>query len=449
MKSVLTTVSAFLLPLCAFGQGSILENYVKEGLQANLGIIKEQLQLERQNLNVAEAKAQYLPTVAFEASYLLAQGGRKIEIPVGSLVNPIYGALNEITGTNNFPVDLADVSEQLAPNNFHETKIRVIQPLFNTSIYYNHKAQEGLVSVQQAKINAYQLELAKEIKVGYFNYLKTLEVLKVLDNTEETLQEVLRFNRKLVQYDKATADAVASVEFELSRLQSERAGMRQQSEVAKAFFNSLLNRDLTTEVEVDQSLPVRSDVAELPDQLKVQALQRRPELLQLQEAIKTNQIVTELNRRSKLPTVGLDLSTGYQGFGYKFNSDQYLTTLGVGLTWTLYSGKQRDIRVQQSEVETLKLEKDRAMVRQQIELQITQAWHALQAAGEQLRAEQSARRSARTSFDIIRSKYENEQALLVEYLDARAKMTNAGIAVAIAEYDQLIRRAELDQAIGL
>ena len=449
MKSITTTVIGLLLTVLAMGQSSTLEAYIKEGLNANLGIIREQLQLERQGLNVAEAKGQYLPTVSFEASYLLASGGRKIEIPVGSLVNPIYTALNDITGTNNFPVDLDDVSEQLAPNNFHETRIRVIQPLFNTSIYYNHKAQEGLISVQEAKIKAYQLELVKEIKVGYYNYLKTLEVLEVLDNTEATLEEVLRFNRTLVQYDKATADAVASVEFELSRLDSERAGIRQQSEVAKAFFNSLLNRELSAEILVDPDLSPGPDRAELASELKARALQQRPELQQLQEAIKTNQVLTELNRRSKLPTVSAELSSGFQGFGYKFNSDQFLTTFGVGLNWTLYDGKKRDIRVQQSEVETLKLEQDREVIRQQIGLQVTQAWYALQAANEKIIAEKAALVSAQTSFDIIRSKYENEQALLVEYLDARNKVTNAGISVAISEYDLLIRRAELDQAIGL
>lgn len=69
---------------------------------------------------------------------------------MGDLLNPVYATLNQLTGTSSFP-QIANVNEQFLPNNFHETKLRVIQPLFNPEIYFNYKAQKELTTVQQAQ----------------------------------------------------------------------------------------------------------------------------------------------------------------------------------------------------------------------------------------------------------------------------------------------------------
>ncbi len=430
-------------------QPSVLEKYLQMGIQQNLRLYKEALNLQDHRLAVEEARGKYLPTVSFEASYLLAEGGRSIEIPIGSLVNPIHRTLNELTGSNNFPTAIPNADEQLTPSNFHNTNFRVSQPLFNTSIYYNHKAREHQVSAQEARIAAFQSQLRKDIQVTYFNYLKTGEVLRIYDTTEVLLEEVLRFNEKLVTYDKATDDIVAAVEFELQKLESDRAELQQQRQVLQSLFNSYLNRNLDQPIEEETNTKAVFDRRQRLDELKKKALTDRHELRQVQEAIRAGQVLTELNEKSRLPTLGLEATVGFQGFGYAFSQDQFLVTLGIGLNWTIYEGRQRNLKIQRAQVQTQQLRKDLEMIEQQIEMQVIQAWYAVTAAERKLQAEEAAARSAKRSFDIIQRKYQNEQALLVEYLDGRTKFTNARIAVAAAHYDLLIRQAELERAIAL
>jgi outer membrane protein len=43
----------------------------------------------------------FLPTVSFNASYTVADGGRILEIPFGDMLNPIYNNLNQINQTLN------------------------------------------------------------------------------------------------------------------------------------------------------------------------------------------------------------------------------------------------------------------------------------------------------------------------------------------------------------
>ena len=121
-------------------QSSILEKYIQHGLANNLALKQENFSIQKSLASLEEAKGLFMPQVSFIANYTTARGGRSIAFPVGDLLNPVYSTLNQLTGTSNFPT-IANVNEQFLPNNFHETKIRIIQPLFNSDIYYNYKAK--------------------------------------------------------------------------------------------------------------------------------------------------------------------------------------------------------------------------------------------------------------------------------------------------------------------
>ncbi|MEL6719004.1 MAG: TolC family protein [Bacteroidota bacterium] len=437
-----------LLASSLAAQESILSQYIGEGLSNNLNLIKEQVTLSQQQAKVDEAYGNFLPTVGLQADYLLAAGGRNLNFPIGDIMNPVYGTLNQLTGENRFPTDLENVNEQFLPNNFHDTRLVISQPLFNSSIYFNHKAQEQLVSIQDAKIEAYKAELKSEIKQAYHSYMKTASVLAIYDSTEVLLRELLRTNKKLVKYDKATEDVIYSVEYELQKLDSDRANILQQRILAKTYFNTLLNRSLDAEIEEDQSIRVRNIQKIDANTLLNTALQNRSEIKQIERGILASQIAEELQQRSNLPTLGLQVQAGFQGFGYTFE-DQAYATVGFGLQWNIFDGKQKQNRLQQTQLETQKLRQDLAIVKQQIELQIREAWYGVQAAKQKLQAEQAALTSAEKSFRIIQKRYGADKAILVEYLDAKTKMTNARIAVSVSEYDLLIQQAKLERSLAL
>ena len=442
----LFTLSCFI-PFLSLAQQPVLEKYIQLGLAENLQVQKNGLAIEKQQYKIAEAKANRLPVVSFDPSYILAAGGRRLEFPIGDLFNPAYQALNQLTQSNSFPTDLENVDEQLTPNNFHDTRLYASYPLFNPAIYYNIKAQEQLISVEQAKINAFQVGLRKDIKVAYYNYFKTFEVLNILNTSEKLLNEVYRFNEKLVKYDKATKDVLSGVKFEIAQLNSNRATIINQQAVAKAYFNGLLNRDFEAEIlRTESSIPTSSS-KEITT-LRKDALNNRPELQQIDNAIKAKQIVTQIKEKSLLPTLAEQGTAGFQGNGYKFNGDQALATIALGAKWTIYDGKKRKQQIEQTKVETLELQQDYKIIRQQIELQVINAWHNLKAAEQKVVANQAAVENALTNFEFIQKRYENEKAILIELLDAQTKMTNAQIQLSIAQYDVLIMEVELERTVS-
>ena len=428
---------------------SILNEYVELGKKNNLALKQEDFMLAKSMEALREAKGLFLPSVYFNASYTLAEGGRTIDIPIGDLMNPVYTSLNGLTGSQNFPTDLPNTSEQLLPDKFHDTRLEFRLPIFNTDIYYNYKAKSALISVQQAQRDAYEKELVKEIKTGYYQYLQTLEVLNIYDSTETVLKELVKVNESLVKNGKATHDAVYHAQYELSDLHSQKAEAYRQHQLAKSYFNFLLNRELGDSIQADQSITFFNKTIDGLESLQDQAIQNRDELQQVHYGLEANQNLVQLAKGYKLPKLSVGGAAGFQGFGYHFDNKQDYGLLQFNLSVPLFTGKSNNAKIQQATIEVNRMRTREQELQEQIRVQVVDAYRNLQAIQTTVEARTAGAKSAAESFKIIKRKYEEGKAILVEYLDARTKFTNSQISLAISQYDVLIREAELQRVLAL
>jgi len=430
------------------GQENILYEYIKVGLENNLALKQEHLGVEKSLEALIQARGMFMPDISFNANYNLATGGRTIDFPAGDLLNSIHGTLNELTDSNQFPTDLQNVNEPLLPNDFHDTFLQFRQPLFNSDIFYQYKANKELVSVQEAKRNAFRQELIKEIKVGYYKYLQALELRQVYDTTEILLRELLRINQRLFENDKVTKDAVYSARFELDQLESQQAEAFKRVSTARSYFNFLLNRDLDHSIRVDENIMLGQNIVQDLDDLRQKALLRREELKQTERAIDANQYILKLNQGSRIPQLSMGARTGFQGFGYAFDGDQDYALMQFGLEFPIFRGFQNKSKIQESRIELERWQSRHTELKKKVQLQVSEAYRDLNAARKTYQARQSAVTSAGNSFEIIRRKYRENMVLLVEFLDARTKYTNAQLELAVAKYDVLVKNAVLERTIS-
>ncbi|MFK7935059.1 MAG: TolC family protein, partial [Saprospiraceae bacterium] len=237
-------------PLFSYAQSSVLDQYVQVGLQNNANVRTQNLRVNQQTAALNEAKGLNLPQVSFNATYSMAAGGRRLEFPVGDLLNPVYSTLNDITGQAAFP-QIDNVSETFLPHNFQETKIRVQQNLFNRDIQHNYRAQEQLLNLENAKRETVAADLEKDIRMAYVQYLQANRVTDIYAAAETLVREVLRVNESLVRNGKATRDVIYDAQFELDKIAQEQATAQQNIQAARAYFNYLLQRDLNETVQID------------------------------------------------------------------------------------------------------------------------------------------------------------------------------------------------------
>ncbi|MDX1911500.1 MAG: TolC family protein, partial [Saprospiraceae bacterium] len=387
------------------------------------------------------------------ANYTLAAGGRKIDFPIGDLLNPVYDGLYQIrTGDPNgkSPIQLENEQIQFLPNNFHETKINFAYPIFNSDLKYNREIQTHLLQGKNAEKAAGEQALRYEITSAYLNYLRALEAEKIWKNTRTVLSELKRFNESLVKNNVATRDIIATADYELSKVEQEVFSLRSQQNNARAYFNYLINKDLQAEVIADTLLLQTALPDYQPGTLVEQSLENRAEL----DALRAGEqaAATDIRRNaanSKLPDFYLGGSIGFQGFGYTFNKDQAYALAQVGLTYDLFDGGLRKSKTQEARLQAEAIRNQTEQVKQQIALQVTAAWNDLEAAQNAFEAGRSALRSAEESFRIVNNKYRAGQALLLEFLDAQNRVTTARLQQLLAWSDVLLKEAALRKAAGI
>lgn len=428
----------------------VLENYVREGLANNLALRQESLEISRVTESLNQARSLFYPRVAFNPTYSVAAGGRRLQFPVGDLLNPVYRTLNQMAGNDRFPTNIPNVNELLAPNNFHDTKLTVQYALFNTDIQYNYLIQKQLLSAQEARKRVVENELRYNIATAYYQYLQTLDAVRILDNARKVLNELARLNEKLVSNNVATKEVVTSARYEISNVDQQMAGAEKNRETARAYFNFLLNRDLTAEVQVDSSLTrILPESTENLADLQQTALRGRQELAQLGGSLRASQTAVRLNEaNATIPNLYVGANGGFQGFGYTFRNQAYIVAL-VGLQWDIFRGYEKRSKIQQAKVQTDLLQTRLQEVQRQIQLQVLQAYYDLGAANESLAATQSGMANADQTFRVIDSKYRNGQSLLIEFLRYQNDRLTAQLQHSLARMDVLVKRAALDRAVAV
>ncbi|WP_431211907.1 hypothetical protein ACQ86N_39985 [Puia sp. P3] len=83
--------------------GTILDQYIRLGLDSNLALHQRNFDLQRSRLDLKRARSLFYPQAGLSSQYTLANGGRTIDIPIGDLLNGAYSTLNQLTNSKKFP----------------------------------------------------------------------------------------------------------------------------------------------------------------------------------------------------------------------------------------------------------------------------------------------------------------------------------------------------------
>lgn len=437
----------------SYGQ-DILQSYIDTALQNNLALQKKQIDYRQQVAVLQEAKARFLPTLSLQARLSAAREGRVISIPVGDLVNPVYSNLNTL---NQFGVMLSDNYPEIPPypkisnveENFlrrqeQETVVRLQAPVYNPTVFANRRLQGKLTQAEAVSVDAYRRELVKEVKLAYYRYLQATEGVSLYENTRQLLQENVRTTESLYENHQVTLDQVYAAQARQRQVEQQLAVARQQENSARAYFNFLLNRPLEAKVSIAAARDLPTSVVAL-EQAKRQAMLGKEELQHLDFAQQATEESVRLRKAAFLPSINLQADYGVQGVDYNLDDDSDFFLGSLVLSWTLFDRSARQ-RVEQATLDLQRLQRQQEETEGQLQLQVIDAWYALQSAREQYEQAEAEVEAAGRAFRLVDKKYRQGQANQLALSDARTNMTNAENRLIIARYGVHMRVAELEYA---
>ncbi len=437
----------FFYSIVLFAQNNILDSYIKMGLKENLALQQKEFSFKQSIAALDEARGMFFPAISINARYTRAGGGRTINFPVGDLFNPIYKTLNALTHSNLFPTNLPNQIIPFLREKEHDTKLSLVLPIIQPALFYNYGIKSDLSKIKKIEKHIYARKLIADIKVAYFNYLKTIQVNQIFLSTINLVKENLRVSKSLYKNDKVTIDVVYRAKAELSEVEQKQMEAEKNIDLAKSYFNFLLNRPFDSEIETggtfDNKLPVKIETIENI------ALKNREEFSQLKLAEDVAEGNSSLVKSKYLPGVVLAVDYGFQGEKYKFTKDDDYWMASLVLQWNLFNGFQDKAKAEQAELESQKLRMQVLEVQNQIRLQVKEVVKNFKIAKKTIKTTRERLESFQKSFKIINKKFNEGMVPQIEYLDARNKLTQAEVQAIIAKYDYKQKYAKLEQAAAL
>jgi len=421
----------------------ILETYIQEGLANNLVLKEKNASLDQSLLALKDAKSFFLPSMDFGASYTLAEGGRTIAFPVGDLLNPVYATLNKLTASSKFP-QIDNVSEQLLPDNFYDTRFRTTLPILNTDIKYQNQIRKEQVNWNSYQVEIYRATLIQDIRVAYFSFCAAHSSIEILKNTLQLVTQNLKDTRSLVENGKGLPASVLRAESELEQVKSMLLEAENKTVNAAQYLNFLVNRPL------EQSVPFEAiplDLSQLDLLLTEDIQEQNPELRAMKSMESIQQTLLKSGKNYWVPKISTYADLGSQGFDWSFDSQSRYLMGGLSLSVPVFQGGRNQNQIQKNVIGLESIQRQKELVNQKLNLSLQIQKNEVKTLLAGLQSAEKKLLAATAYLKLIDSGFKEGSQSLLEFIDARNQFTQAALQKTISEYKLQMALAQLERQL--
>ena len=421
----------------------VLDTYIKEGLANNLVLQEKNASLEQSLVALRDAKSYFLPSVDFGASYTLAEGGRTIAFPVGDLLNPVYSTLNKLTASNSFP-QIANVSEQLLPDNFYDTRFRTTVPVLNTDLIYQNQIRKEQVNWTNNQVEIYRASLIQDIRVAYFNFCAAHTSIEILTKSLQLVEQNLKDTRSLVENGKRLPAAVLRAESELEQVKSLLTEAKLKTNNAAYYLNFLVNRPLDQEVAFEQ-IPLNISRV---DQLLLEDLNaQNPELRAMQSMERIQETVLKSGKNYWIPKLSTYADLGSQGFDWNFDTQSRYLLWGLNFSVPVFQGGRNQNQIQRNMLGLQAVQRQKELVNQKLNLNLQLQRNEVKTLLAALQSAEKKLISATAYLNLVDKAFKDGSQSLLEYIDARNQYTQSALLKNISSYKLQMSLAQLERQL--
>ena len=406
-------------------------------------------QIEQQKGATQVSRAPYFPNVSTSTTYLhnlvndRLRGSNQISATVTPANNTIGASL---TGTNN--TSTIDNNSNASGGIIGSGGVSVSNPVtvsaslrqliwdFGRTRFQVAQSRE-LEQAAAANYTQVQYDTIFNVKNSYYNWVQADRLLAVYrGNMEAQRQHLAEAEARFRQGVALPSDVTQA-----------------QTNVSSAVLNvtaadvnvTIARTTLANQMGVDPRIPLRP--AADSQQLFDLALEKRPELAFAESAIRANVFAIEAARRGNVPTISANIQ--YVAFGDRFYPNQTTLNFLLTLSWNPFDGGATAGRVKQAE-ETLVISRVQLEnYRNQVIMEVSQAYANLRGAEQRVLTSQLQVASAKATVDIAAARYRAGLGTFLELVDAQQAALQSGINLVTAQLNLEQMRATLNHALGV
>ena len=427
MLKRVVTIGIFAFINLSSAEALTIKQSVIEVMNTN-PVVQERLRnyrATREDLNVAESE--YLPSVDFRASLGYTKAG---------MLKSGNASWNHTVTDENY--------------GNYESSLVLTQNLFD-GFGTTYK-----VSYQQARIlaAAYNYiekanDIAYKMTNAYLNVLREYELLQTARENVQINEEIFKKVKDLYDSGLTTDSEVKKIESALSLARSNLTVQKNNTRDKEYNFRRILGRMPQVSEMVKPDLNI--SMPRSAERAAEYAINHNPSLLVSRYNIKGAQSLWKQHQKEFYPKVDLEVTQNFNDVEKRNRFDQPDDRFKarVVLSYNLYRGGadeatvQKDISKINQEVET-----KRDLKRQVIEA-LDLSWNAYTMIELQLKDLRDYKRFAEKTLELYKEEYDLGRRSLLDLLTAQNDVINSRAQIIKAEYDYLLAKYRILDAMGL
>ncbi len=422
-----------------------LDSAIKEAIQNNYLIHATMDQIKAAQAQSRGATASMLPELSFDYSAVGLRNQPYLQIPHRPL--PVFNG-----GSPNGESVYLPPRMYMNGSALINWEIELKQPIFTGFALLNERKLAELgIDITRVQRQEAILNIEEEVKIAYFNVLRAQKQQQVAEERVEQLtsheQEAKHFyDRGVIAYNDLLKSQVA-----LADAVQYKAQAAANLDIAKANFNTILNRNLNKDVQLEDITSVTSSNYDLSS-LTEKALQDRPELKALGIRVKQADTHEKLAESEYYPHVfafAAYTQAGQDGLAARNEfQNQYNQMIGIGIKWTIFNWLKTTDNAQQADYTKSAIKNQLNSFMNAVKLQVKSDFIELNTAAQDISTSEAALEQAKENYRITNIQYSQQLVTSTEVLDAQTYLTQAELNYYNALYGYEISLAKLERSIG-
>jgi outer membrane protein len=346
-------------------------------------------------------------------------------------------------------------------------QLSVNQILFNGSYIVGLQAAKAYRELSSKTTQQTKEGIIEQVTKAYYNVLINKDRVQLFDVNIGRVDSLLRTTTALNENGFAEKIDVDRIKVSLNNLKAQRDNFRNLQELGFQLLKFQMNFPMDQSIEVTDKLEAiqidenllanyssnwdysqRSDYSILETNKKLQSLNLKNKYA---ESLPSLVAFANLGYSTQSPTVGgLFKTESNVQESSQIGPDKWysFSSFGVSLNVPIFSGLQRNYRVQQEKYNLQKIENGFVSLKSAIDLQVKQSAITYLNAVNTMKSQQENRELAENVARVTKIKYEQGVGSNLEVTEAEGALREAQINYYAALYDALVAKVDLDKAYG-
>ncbi len=424
-----------------------LDDSIQIARQTNLSIQTTQERVKSAEAQVRAAHAGLLPNVSLNSSYRYAGVLPKSVLEASGAFGP-PGAGGEMSPFSSVGDDSENVIElEFGAHHNFQAELSLNQPIFAWGRYYkNYQSAKLNLKAVHKELDAAYNQLVLDVSEAFYRVLLSVEFVKVSEQTVELVDKQLKIAQNLFEAGASTNFDILRAEVLLANARSNLIRAKNGERVAIDIYKNVLNIDLNNAIEVQGNL--EQPILEFDlEQLIQQAMEKRPELHQLQFTEGAAKKQVDVAKTRSRPA--LSFFTNYQlDHNERLIEMNRVWNVGFALNVPIFDGLATRAAMKQAESGLKQTQLGKQQMTDVIELEVRSAYLNLLEAKTLIDVQRETVEQAQESVRIANLRYENGMITSVELTDAQLALSQAEVNRLQSLHDYAVGLARLEKAIG-